>query len=350
MTNTFSGVEVTQFFKDSQLPAVITPNDPDTDIVSWISGHIEPVQELVQTAGGVLFRGFHGSASIESFRDFCASFPHLLLDYTEQSSPRDKLDDKVYSSTTYPAEEVIPFHNANSFGHEFPLNIWFACIRTATSGGRTPICDTRRVLANLRPETRRKFETKGILYVRNYYDGMGVPWQEAFATDSREEAEAFMKAGHVAYRFHEEGSLILETRQVRHAILEHPKTGEPVWFNQGHLFHKASLDDRLKPLMRQFNDWQLPRSAFFGDGEPIPDEMIHEVFAAYAEAELQFDWQAGDYLMLDNLLTSHARTPFVGDQRLITVAFSELFTDYGPQFAKYGDASLDRPASSGESR
>lgn len=338
---------VTQLFEGSRLPAIVSPEDPGTDIVSWVSGAAEPVRDLVLEAGGALFRGFAGTADIEVFRKFCASFPHALLDYTEQSSPRDKLGDQVYSSTTYPEDQVIPFHNANSFGHEFPLNIWFACIRNATSGGRTPICDTRRVLANLSPATRRNFGEKGILYVRNYYDGMGVPWQETFGTDSRKEAEAFMREGHIAFRWHDSGSLILETRQVRHAILTHPKTGEEVWFNQAHLFHKASLDDRIKPLLRQFTDWQLPRNAFYGDGTVIPDETIREVFAAYDEAELSFDWQPGDFLMLDNLLTSHARTPFRGAQRLISVAFSELFTDYGPEFARYGDATL---AAAGDAR
>ena len=341
MRNDLPGVDTTQLFDGSHLPAVITPKDPDTDILAWVRENVESVRELVLHTGGVLFRGFRGTADIETFQEFCSTFPHPLLDYTEQSSPRDKLGDKVYSSTTYPADQVIPFHNANSFGHEFPLNIWFACIRNATRGGRTPICDTRRVLANLSDETRGLFESKGITYVRNYYDGMGVPWQETFATDSREEAEKFMQDGHIAYRWHGEGPLILETRQVRHAILDHPKTGDQVWFNQAHLFHKASLDDRLKPLTRQFTDWRLPRNAFFGDGTTIPDRMVHEIFDAYREAKLSFDWQPGDYLMLDNLLTSHARTTFEGDQRLISVVFSELQDDYRPQFAKYGDATLD---------
>ncbi|MDL4775333.1 MULTISPECIES: TauD/TfdA family dioxygenase [Thermomonosporaceae] len=335
------GVNVAQFFEESRLPVVISPKDPGADLLSWVGEHAVAVRELALETGGILFRGFPGTADVEVFQKYCASFPDPLLDYTEQSSPRDKLGDKVYSSTTYPADQVIPFHNANSFGHEFPLNIWFACIRTATKGGRTPVCDTRRVLANLSDETRSKFEDKGILYVRNYYDGMGVPWEETFATESREEAEQFMRDGHIAFRWHTGGSRILETRQVRHAILDHPKTGDKVWFNQAHLFHKASLDERLKPLLRQFDDWRLPRNAFFGDGTPIPDETVHEIFAAYEEAELSFDWEAGDYLMLDNLLTSHARKTFEGTQRLISVAFAELHTDYAPQFAKYGDASLD---------
>jgi alpha-ketoglutarate-dependent taurine dioxygenase len=343
MENALPDVNFTQLFEGSHLPALITPKDPDTDILSFVREAMEPVRDVVLRTGGVLFRDFPGTASIEVFQKFCSSFPHPLLDYTEQSSPRDRLGDKIYSSTTYPADQVIPFHNDNSFGHEFPLNLWLACIRTATKGGRTPICDTRRVLANLSDETRRKFETKGIMYVRNYYDGMGVPWPEAFATDSRQDAEKFMEEGHVAYRWHAKGPLILETRQVRHAILEHPRTGDKVWFNQAHLFHKASLDDRLRPLTRQFTNWRLPRNAFFGDGTPIPDEAIREILAAYDEAELSFDWQPGDYLMLDNLLAGHARTSFEGAQRLISVAFSELYTDYGPQFAKYGDASMDVP-------
>jgi alpha-ketoglutarate-dependent taurine dioxygenase len=344
-TQKLSGVTTERFFPDSVLPLVISPISGELDLVEWISDgdNMHQVEQLALIHGGVLFRGF-GAITTDTFFRFCRSFTHALLDYTEQSSPRERLGDKVYTSTTYPADQYIPFHNANSFGHEFPMNIWFSCIRDADEGGRTPISDTRRVLANLSEQTRELFRNKGILYYRNYYPAMGVPWEETFDTDSPEEAEAFMHAGRIAYKWKTEGDpRILTTRQVRHAVIAHPKTGEDVWFNQAHLFHRHSMHKRLMPLTRQFSDERLPRHAAFGDGTPIPDAVVDEIFAAYQEAELSFDWQEGDVLMLDNLLTAHARTPFKGDQRLIAVAFSEMFTDYEPQFQKYGIASLAYP-------
>lgn len=339
LTSAFS---ISALTPGQNLPAVLQPVSPDADLLELLAepGIATQIEQLTLQHGGLLFRGFAGMASADAFGRFTRSFSHPMLDYTEQSSPRDKLGDKVYSSTTYPQEEYIPFHNANSFGHEFPMNIWFACIRNGTSGGRTPIADTRAVLANLSDATRRRFADLGILYVRNYYRGMGVPWQETFATDSVDVANQFMEEGKIAHRWHDSGNLVLETRQLRHAILRHPKTGEDVWFNQAHLFHKRSLAPRLQPLLKQFNDWQLPRNAFFGDGTPIPDAVIDEVMDAYDRAEVSFDWDEGDVMMLDNLLTAHARTPFTGDQRLISVAFSEMHQDYAAEFSRYGVATL----------
>jgi len=338
-----SRIRESRVFPQSKLPLLVEPAAPNVDLIQWVtdSANMHYLERKVLEHGGILFRNFQGMNATERFFEFCRSFSHPLLDYSEQSSPRGRLRDKVYSSTTYPADQYIPFHNANSFGHEFPMNIWFSCIRLATSGGRTPICDTRRVLANLSETTRELFRNKGILYVRNYYESMGVPWEETFQTESRKEAERFFAAGKIAFKWGcASDRWVLATRQARHAILPHPKTGEEVWFNQAHLFHKRSMDKRLQPLLRRFEDQWLPRHAYFGDGSPIPDEIVDEIFAAFSEAELSFDCQEGDILMLDNLLTSHARTPFVGDQRLISVAFSEMFTDYSDEFAKYGTASF----------
>jgi hypothetical protein len=47
------------------------------------------------------------------------------------------------------------------------------------------------------------------------------------------------------------------------------------------------------------------------------------VTSVYKQAEIAFPWQQGDILMLDNMLTAHARNPYVG-KRKIVVAMGEI--------------------------
>jgi len=45
----------------------------------------------------------------------------------------------------------------------------------------------------------------------------------------------------------------------------------------------------------------------------------------YQQEAVIFPWQAGDILMLDNMLTSHGRKPFVGARKVL-VGMAEPFS------------------------
>ena len=61
----------------------------------------------------------------------------------------------------------------------------------------------------------------------------------------------------------------------------------------------------------------LPRNAFYGDGTPIEDSVIEEINHIYRQEMISFSWQAGDILMLDNMLFAHGRNPFVGSRKVL---------------------------------
>jgi hypothetical protein len=61
----------------------------------------------------------------------------------------------------------------------------------------------------------------------------------------------------------------------------------------------------------------LPRNATFGDGSAIPNETLDAVQRAYAAETIQFDWRAGDVLLVDNVLMAHGRTAFQGPRRVV---------------------------------
>jgi alpha-ketoglutarate-dependent taurine dioxygenase len=114
---------------------------------------------------------------------------------------------------------------------------------------------------------------------------------------------------------------------VRPATVVHPKTGDTIWFNHAHMFHTSNLEPHVRDsLLAEFQEDELPRNAFYGDGSPIESSVLEEIREVYRQASVVFPWQKGDILMLDNFLASHGRRPFVGPRRVL-VGMAELFTD-----------------------
>ena len=101
-------------------------------------------------------------------------------------------------------------------------------------------------------------------------------------------------------------------------------TGEYSWINQAQHWHLACLDPATQDSLRAvFAEEDLPRTCYYGDGSAIPDSDMQAVCQVYRDAEISFPWQAGDILMVDNILTAHGRNPFSGQRKLL-VAMGEL--------------------------
>jgi alpha-ketoglutarate-dependent taurine dioxygenase len=276
----------------------------------------ERVARARTTYGGVLLRGFDALGAA-GFDRLVTSFGQPLLTYEFGSTPRSKVEKGVYSSTEYPADQWIDQHNEQSYTLNWPASIWFYCDIAAEQGGATPVADSRLVYERLDPALRRHFAERQVMYVRNYGNGLDLPWEQVFGTGERDQVEQYCRANRIDYEWLDDGEA-LRTRQVCQSELRHPVTGETVWFNQAHLFHVSNLPPVVREaLLEVVDDDRLPRNTFFGDGTSIDAAMLDEIRAVYRETMLSFAWQAADTLILDNLLMSHGRAPFAGKRRVL---------------------------------
>ncbi|MBS3666460.1 TauD/TfdA family dioxygenase [Halomonas boliviensis] len=276
------------------------------------------IETLVARVGGVLLRGFD-VPSVDDFQQFAAAFGHPLLSYEFASTPRSAVSSGIYTSTEYPSHQHIPLHNEQAYTREWPMKIWFHCVTASPEGGETPIADSRAIYRRMPAEIRERF-APGILYVRNYGD-FDMPWQKVFNTEDRAEVEAFCQRAGIRCEWKPDGDM--RTTQLCQSIETHPVTGEQVWFNQGHLFHVSNLQPEVRESLEELLDPEdMPRNVFFADGSPIDDAIFDEIRGVLADETVMFPWQAGDVLMLDNMLVAHARTPFKGPRKVV-VAMAE---------------------------
>jgi len=107
-------------------------------------------------------------------------------------------------------------------------------------------------------------------------------------------------------------------------VIRHPQTGEMSFFNQVQLHHVYCLEPAVRQsLFSLFKQEDLPRHVYYGDGSPIPDSVMEQVGEAYEKAAVRFEWQEGDMVTLDNMLTAHARDPYVGARKIV-VAMGDM--------------------------
>ncbi len=244
------------------------------------------------------------------------------LAYVHGNSPRTKVGDNVYTSTEYPPQFTISMHNELSYADRWPSRLCFFCERAPETGGATPVVDGVHWLNSLDPEVREAF-APGVRYAQNLHGGQGLgkSWQSTFETEDRDTVDAFLDAAGADWSWRPDGGL--RVSQLRPAMVEHPVTGDRVWFNQADQWHPASLgDETAADLARLLPPEELPQSVTFADGSPIPDAHVLQIRDRGLAAAVDVPWHEGDLLLVDNVLAAHGRRPYTGPRRVL-VAMSD---------------------------
>lgn len=317
-------VDLTRLVETSQidgnlLPLVVQPAVDGVDLAEWTASNRELVDSYFDRHGAILFRGF-AVGGAEGFERVAASIASdLFSEYGDL--PPEGTSERIYHSTPYPPDKMILFHNESSHLPSWPLRQFFFCVVPSQDRGETPLLDCRLVAERLDPALLEEFERKGLMYVRNFSPGLDVPWQEFFKTDDRAEVERACADEGMTCEWNGDA---LRIKQVSPAVARHPRTGERLFFNQIQLHHVACLDAETRESLRAlFSEEDMPRNVYFGDGSVIPDAVVERISELYEELCVEFPWQAGDLIAVDNMIVAHARRPYSGERKIL-VAMGEM--------------------------
>ena len=321
LMNDFSDDELVEetHLQEQNLPLVLQPIADLKDAPEWVYKHRMALEQKLHRHGAILFREFN----LHSADDFEQLAGALCGDlYSEYGDlPGERQSAKIYGSTPYPAEHPILYHNESSHMGQWPGKINFFCVTPAQEGGATPIVDCRKVYQQLHAGIRRRFEDSGVMYIRNFHEGLDVSWQQFFRTDDRRVVEESCRKDGVTCEWTGDGLRI--SRRSR-AVIHHPATGEASFFNQVQLHHPCCLpEDTRESLLSVFEIEDLPRNVCYGDGSPIEDAVMDHVGELYEKNAVRFRWQKGDMACLDNMLVAHGRDPYAGARKIL-VALGDM--------------------------
>lgn len=337
------------FFPGKELPRVYSPGDTDAlepgFLPAWAGKNKNSIAEDLLEYGAILFRGF-SVHSAQEFEDIALSLDkNLKTDYLG-TSPRNRVTKFVHTASELPPHYPIMQHAEMSFLDKPPRKLMFFCSVPTSAQGETPLADLRKIYEDMEPSLLKKFETKGVKYIRKY-DGPKASryslwktkrWDEMFSTTDKKEVEKIAAKQRFQVEWLEEDGLKLTNKQV--AVRVHPKAKTKAWHNHSQVFHQ----DAAKIEYGKIRNYQkTPRSAIlslvivvltalkkwfvkpedqdtnvvFGDGTEISPEEIRKVNDAFWKHLSVFPWKQGDVLLIDNYSVSHGRLPFSGPREIL---------------------------------
>jgi alpha-ketoglutarate-dependent taurine dioxygenase len=297
-------------------PCEITSDAAGTpDLADWLDSlGPDRLAELLTEHGALVFRGF--GVAPDAVDPVLDRLVPDRLPYVHGNSPRTRVRGNLYTSTEYPRQYTISMHNELSYAHRWPARLAFYCEKAPDRGGATSVLDGALWLCSLDADVRESF-AGGIRYVQNLHDGIGFgkSWQETFETDDRKTVETFLSESRAEWEWGRDG---LRVTQLRPATVRHPVSGVEVWFNQADQWHPAGLGDQTSAdLYTILSPEEFPQYVTFADGTPIPDAFVEQIRDRGLEGAVDVDWENGDVLLIDNVLTAHGRRPFEGTRRVL---------------------------------
>lgn len=307
-------------------PTVDELRDDPAAVVDWFGRHRDELDRLIVHAGAVVLRRF-AIVDTATFAALVDHYPTLEFGYSAGVTPRGQIEGKVFEATSAPPQFRIPLHQEMSYLPQYPAKLAFYCSRPSETGGETIIGDMRRFDRSLDPAFRDRVRERGVLYERNFrspdwqsghpvLDARQRPWTDAFGTTDPDEVEQYCEAMGLEFEWRADDSLTTRFRGA--GVVDHPDTGEGVWFNQ--LVQQATNVENLGQALfdayaEHYTDGRSrPFEVFYGDGSVVDPADIRATYPLLDEVTVAFPWQSGDVMLLDNLNTAHGRNTFTGSR------------------------------------
>ncbi|XP_057977427.1 clavaminate synthase-like protein At3g21360 isoform X3 [Malania oleifera] len=182
------------------------------------------------------------------------------------------------------------------------------------SGGETPIVRSHIVYKRMKeryPEFVERLEQHGLLYTRvlgeedDPSSPIGRGWKSTFLTKDKNTAEE--RAAGLGMKLEWLEDTVKTIMGPIPAIKFDETRQQKIWFNSMVAAYTGWEDARNDPV----------KAVTFGDGKPLPADIIYDCLKILDEESVAIPWQRGDVLLLDNLAVLHSRRSFDPPRRVL---------------------------------
>ena len=311
--------------KGKPFPLVIESEQPDlaeAELHRWVQENKQDLHQLLIEHGAVLLRGFPVE-NAEAFEKLLDQTDYENMPYIGGAAPRNQVTaSRIVTANEAPASEKIPFHHEMAQVPKPPGYIFFYCDIAPDAGGSTSILHSAEACESffeINPAFADKIKTKGVQYTRvmpettDPSSPIGRSWRETFNAETKEEAELAMQDAGMSWEWLSDDS-VKTTTAVLPAIRHDSEIDQDVFFNSLVAVYSGWDDVR--------ND--AKKAVTTPDGETLDGDTMVKMMEKMDQLAVNFRWQPGDVLMINNHTVLHARQPFEGERRILAaIAFKE---------------------------
>jgi len=312
-------------------PAVYRPahllDADEFDVEDWAQAARAAADSNLNRHGAMLFRNVPG---LETVQDFTVFTRYLKLKLIAENAYSKNMQARSMQSTCVnnivrtasdepPAYTIEPhneFHTA-----DFPHRLLLFCEHAPSTGGEWCLSDGRAIYQQLHPDVVSKLVEKQVCY-QVFYESEGpnnryTNWQKNVGP-TKADVESYLAHKGYQWKWGTDDSLTYWANYC--PVVDHPVTGEKVWYNQVHAHHKTFYTNHPFFANSPVAEDRWPVHSTYGDGEELEPEVLAHLRQVIWDNTVVIAPQPGDVLMVDNYLTLHGRMSFPeGEKRKVFV-------------------------------
>ena len=306
-----------------------------TPLLDFIYKHHSEIIKQLHQYGAVLFRGFacHNADYFSKVIESCNLGSRCST--RDYGIARTLLPNEIYTSSDLPANIPLPLHHEKPRTKNPPNHIYFCCVTPAEQGGATIFAHAGAVWLDMPQTIKDKITEHGILY-KQFYPGKSIghsvlksilkssyapSWTKYYGTENKLQIEEQLAENKVNWKWINGGNDLVVLNYLPGAVA-HPITHQPLWFNSaGYLNYYSNLPyDKLSDLRSYkylVNRYliakdRLPLVCHYGNGMAFSSVEISEINRVLKQHSYPLNWQAGDFMIVDNFTFMHGKEAHTG--------------------------------------
>jgi len=242
-------------------------------------------QDLIKTHGVVLFRNF--SITPENFGQFVKNNSRT----TTLDPTRVFFNDTV--QRVHEGTDSIDLHSEHSNSPFRPDLIWFLCHQAPQEDGQTTYCDGVRIWKSLNQATQQLFVNNKIQYHRTFPAQIWKIFIARTLADSLSPED--ITVTHLQQVFANKTGVTLNLSDDESLTMTFTTHAFNIVLNQ----QKSFTNSLFGPYPGQ--------TITLENGEPLPNQIMHEIKICYDEFVEEITWQNADVVAIDNTRFMHGR-------------------------------------------